>query len=137
MRRVYSFRSYDSLTMRAVAEFVRGFGGPCEVEIRPPRRNNPQNRALHQAFTDLSQQVEWYGQKLPAGVWKRLCVSAWLREKNHKPYMIPALDGVGVDVVYEKTSTLSVKDCSELLEWVYSFGSENNAKFRCGNVEGY
>lgn len=129
MKRVYSFRNYDSLTMRAVAEFVRGFGGPCEVEVREPRRNVAQNAALHAALADVASQVVWHSQKLPAGVWKRLCTSAWLRENGGRPIMVPALDGVGVDVIFEKTSQLTVKECSDLLEWVHAFGAENGVKF--------
>lgn len=115
--------------MRAVAEFVRGFGGPCEVEIREPTRNDPQNRAFHSAVSDIARQVVWHGQKLPAGVWKRLLTSAWLRERGEKPYLIPALDGVGVDVIYERTSKLSVKDMSSLIEWCMAFGAENSVRF--------
>lgn len=136
MKKLFKFQAYNTLTARALVEYIRTFG-PCEVEVREPTRNSEQNAALHQAFTDLAKQVDWYGQKLPAGVWKRLCVSAWLREQGRKPYMVPALDGVGVDVIYEKTSTLSVKDCSALLDWVYSFGSEHNVKFRTREVGPY
>jgi hypothetical protein len=42
-------------------------------------------------------------------VWKRLCMASWLREQGEKPLMIPALDGHGFDVVFEKTSKLSKK----------------------------
>lgn len=128
-KRVYSFRNYDSLTMRAVADFVRGFGGPCEVEVRDPTRNDPQNRAFHSAVSDIARQVVWHGQKLPAGVWKRLLVASWMREQGDRPVMVPALDGIGVDVIYEKTSKLSVKSMSSLIEWSVAFGIENGVKF--------
>lgn len=129
-KRVYSFRNYDSLTMRAVAEFVRGFGGPCEVEVREPTRNDPQNKALHSALTDLAKQAKWKGQSLPAGVWKRLCVAAWMRENGKNPLCVPALDGQGFDVIYERTSKLSVKQCSSLTDWIYALGAELDVKFR-------
>lgn len=128
-KRVYSFRNYDSLTMRAVAEFVRGFGGPCEVEVRDPTRNSEQNRALHAALADIARQATWKGEKLSTDVWKRLALGAWMRESGRQPLMIPALDGKGFDIIYERSSKLSVKECSEFLEWVLALGSELGVKF--------
>lgn len=129
MKRVYKFKSYDSLTMRAVAEYIRGLGQPCEVEIREPTRNTDQNRCLHSALSDLARQAKWHGQSFPAGVWKRLCVASWMRENGHNPMMVPALDGQGFDIVYERTSKLTVKQCSSLTEWIYALGSELGVKF--------
>ena len=34
------------------------------LELRPEKRSDPQNRLLHAALTDISQQVEWMGKKL-------------------------------------------------------------------------
>jgi len=100
----------------------------CTIEEKT--RTLEQNAKLHAMITDISKQVIWCGQKLPLHVWKRLCVAAWLREKNEKPLLVPALDGHGVDIIYEKTSKLGVKQCAELIEWCYMFGSEHNVKFR-------
>jgi len=91
-----------------------------EDKIRTP----DQNARLHAMLGDISKQVEWHGQKFKVGVWKRLCVASWLRECGEKPLMIPAIDGCGVDIIFEKTSKLSVKKTSELIEWVYAFGAE-------------
>jgi hypothetical protein len=40
--------------------------------------------------------------------------------------MIPALDGCGIDVIFEKSSKLGVKKMASLIEWVYMYGAENN-----------
>lgn len=93
----------------------------CAAEIR----NDPQNRRLHAALNDIARQVVWHGQKLPAGVWKRLVTAAWLREEGERPVMVPALDGIGVDVIYERTSKLSKKRMASLIDWVHAFGSEH------------
>lgn len=100
------------------------------VEIKPETRTLAQNAILHAALTDIANQVEWHGKKLDVGVWKRLCVASWLREKKQSPDLIPALDGNGFDVVYEKTSKLTVTQCSELVEWCFAFGAEHGVKFR-------
>ena len=108
------------------------------LEVKPMKRSSPQNRLLHAALTDISQQVEWMGKKLSVDVWKRLCMASWLREKKEQPMLIPALDGNGFDVIFEKTSKLSAAQCSELVEWCFAFGAEHEVKFRCrGLGEGH
>lgn len=89
-------------------------------------RNDEQNRLLHAALNDIARQVQWHGQKLPAGVWKRLCTAAWLREEGERPQMVPALDGIGFDIIYERTSKLSKKRMASLITWVHAFGGEHS-----------
>lgn len=101
----------------------------CEGPFVEEIRNSEQNRKLHAALNDISRCVVWHGQRLPAGVWKRLCTAAWLREEGERPIMVPALDGLGVDVIYERTSKLSIKRMSSLIEWVMAFGSEHEVRW--------
>jgi hypothetical protein len=105
-------------------------GKQLRLEVKKATRNNEQNRLLHAVLTDIANQVEWSGKKFNANIWKRLCVAAWLREKNEKPQLIPALDGNGFDVIYERTSELTTTQCAELIEWCFAFGSEHGVKFR-------
>lgn len=87
-------------------------------------------------FGDLHKQVKWHGQTLSALTWKRLCMASYLREVGERPELIPALDGNGFDVVYERTSKLSVKRGSELIEWVAAFGAEHEIAWtRFGKVD--
>ena len=98
--------------------------------IQKKTRSLDQNAKLHSMLTDISKQVIWHGQKFSMETWKRLCVAAWLREKNERPLLVPALDGAGVDIIYEKTSKLNVSECAELIEWCYAFGAQNGVKFK-------
>lgn len=99
------------------------------VTIREPTRNLDQNAALHAHLSDIAEQVEWHGKRLSLDVWKRLCTAAWLREIGESPEMVPALDGKGFDVIFERTSKLTVKQMSSLLEWVTAFGAQNGVRF--------
>jgi len=110
-------------------------GHKMVLEIKPSTRSLEQNSLLHAVLTDISQQVEWMGKKLSVEIWKRLCMAAWLREKKEQPMLIPALDGNGFDVVFEKTSKLSITQCSELVEWCFAFGVEHGVKFRSRNLD--
>lgn len=124
--------------MHAWAECIKPMlvgGHRLVLEVKPEPRSSEQNRLLHAALTDISQQVEWMGKKLSVEVWKRLCMASWLREKKEQPMLIPALDGNGFDVIFERTSKLSRTQCSELLEWCFAFGAEHEVKFRERGME--
>ncbi len=87
------------------------------------RRNIEQNKKIHAMLSDISRQIKHYEQMYSVDVWKRLTMSAWLREANESPLMIPAIDGNGIDVIFERTSKLSRKRMAEYIEWVYAFGT--------------
>lgn len=102
---------------------------PRHVVIEDEQRDDIQNRILHARLADIAKQVEHHGMKFDLTVWKRLCTAAWLRERGSSIQMIPAIDGKGIDVLYEPTSKLSKKKCAELILWVEAFGSEHSVKW--------
>jgi len=104
------------------------------VTIEEPRRNLLQNAAIHACLTDISEQFEWHGRKLTVDIWKRLCMAAWLREEGEAPDLVPAIDGNGFDVIYTRTSKLTVAQASRFLEWVKMFGAQNGVQFQDDNV---
>lgn len=102
------------------------------VTIEPPKRGLLQNDAIHAKLRDISTQLDWprgSGNKWKLLVWKRLAMASWLREEGECPEMIPALDGNGMDVIYEKTSQLTIAQASRFLEWLTAFGVENGVTF--------
>lgn len=105
------------------------FTKPKKIVIKDLDRSAEQNKLLHARLTDIANQVEHAGRKWDVLVWKRLLTAAWLREAGEQPQMIPALDGHGFDVVYERTSKLSVKQCGELLDWIEAFGGEHQVRW--------
>ena len=98
--------------------------GGVVVTVGKLNRSSDQNRRCHAMLADIARQAEWAGQKFPAEIWKRLCVAAWLRECGGKPMLIPALDGNGVDIIFERTSKLTVKQMASLIEWLFALGAE-------------
>ncbi len=105
------------------------FTKPKKIVIKDMDRSSDQNRALHAMLTDISRQVDHAGKKWDVLIWKRLLTAAWLREAGETPQMIPALDGHGFDVIYERTSKLTVKQCASLLEWITAFGAEHQVRW--------
>jgi hypothetical protein len=102
---------------------------PKKIVISDEDRSSEQNAKLHAMLSDIAKQVEHAGKKWNVLIWKRLCTAAWLREEGESATMIPALDGNGFDVIYERTSKLGIKKCASLITWVEMFGSENQVRW--------
>lgn len=88
------------------------------AEVRDSRRNLDQNARLHALLSDIAESREWAGRKWDVDTWKRLLTGAWMRTRNESPAMLPALDGHGVEVIYQRTSNLTKKECGELIDYI-------------------
>ena len=93
------------------------------VTIHEPTRNLEQNAALWAALSDISKQVEWYGQKLTPEEWKDVFTASLKRQK-----VVPGLDG-GFVVCGLSTSKMGKSEFSQLLDIAYAFGAEKEVKF--------
>lgn len=108
---------------RALACVVEAPAGYV-VEVREPKRSGDQNAALHALLTDIAERCEWAGRRWDVDTWKRLLVGAWTRANREPVLMLPALDGSGVEVVFRRTSTLTKRECSDLLEFINAWCAE-------------
>ena len=93
------------------------------VEIREPTRSLQANAAMWAALADVSEQVDWYGRKLSSEDWKHIFSSS-LKKQN----VAPGLDG-GFVVLGISTSKMTIREMSDLLELIYSFGVEHGVRF--------
>ncbi len=100
-------------------------GHRLQLEIRPEKRSDAQNRLLHACLSEISKQVEWAGAKRDVDTWKRLLTAAWLRTRGEHIEMLPALDGHGVDIVFRRTSQLTKAECAELSEFVMAWAADH------------
>lgn len=94
------------------------------LEIRPEKRSYAQNRRLWAMLTDISAQVDWYGQKLTAEEWKDVFSASLKRTK-----VVPGLDG-GFVVCGQSTSKMTKAEMCELQTLMEAFGVEKGVKFR-------
>ena len=122
-------RSRDDTSALKGLLLATDFTKPKKIIIKDLDRSGEQNKKLHASLTDIANQVEHAGRKWDALIWKRLLTAAWLREAGDQPQMIPAVDGHGFDVVYERTSKLSVKQCADLITWIECFGAEHQVRW--------
>lgn len=94
------------------------------VEIKDRTRSLDQNAKLHCLLSEISKSIPWAGAYRDVDTWKRLLTAAWLRANHEAVEVLPALDGQGVDIVFARTSSLSVKKMIDLIEFVTAWYAE-------------
>lgn len=99
------------------------------VSIFAPKRTLEENSKLHAMLGKISKSQVWAGQKHDIETWKRLLVAAWCRVDGSAVKVLPALDGAGVDIIPVRTSKLSKKECADLIEYIYAWGTEKGIDF--------
>jgi NAD-dependent SIR2 family protein deacetylase len=98
--------------------------GKCPTCGRGRQRTSEQNRLMWAVLTDLSEQVEWYGQKLSKEEWKCVLSAALKKQK-----VVPGIEGDGFVVIGSSTSKMTVAEMTELIELAMAFGAEKGVVF--------
>lgn len=104
-------------------DYIRTAPDGWFVEIREPTRSLQQNAAMWAALTDLSKQVDWYGNKLTPDEWKDVLTASLKGQKA-----VPGIEG-GFVVLGARTSKMTIKEMSDLLELAMAFGAERGVRF--------
>ena len=113
--------SHEIARQRAI-DAVRAAPAGYVIEIREPTRTLDQNALLWPLLTEVSRQVDWYGQKLTEDEWKDVFTAGLRKQKA-----VPGIDG-GFVMVGSKTSRMNKREFSELVELIYAFGAERGVK---------
>ena len=108
------------------ARWVQVAPAGTRIEFKKPVRSLPQNDKLWAMLTELSQQLEWHGQKLTPDDWKDVLTAGLKRELR----MVPNADNDGFVMLGMRTSRMSKEELSELLEFVAAFGARHQVTFR-------
>ncbi|KKS35462.1 MAG: NinB protein [Parcubacteria group bacterium GW2011_GWE2_42_14] len=74
-------------------------------------------------LTDISSQVDWYGNKLTKEEWK-IVLTAGLKQQK----VVPGLDG-GFVAIGSSTSKMSIAEMADLITLGYAFGNEKGVKW--------
>lgn len=94
------------------------------VRISEPTRSLEANALLHAELQEISRLVKWGGSLQDIETWKRLLTAAWMRATDRKVTLLPALEGGGFDVLYQRTSTLGKGEMSELIEYTKAWKAD-------------
>lgn len=98
-------------------------GQRMQVVVRKEKRSNAQNAKMWAMLTEVSQQVEWHGQRLEPEEWKDFFTAALKRQK-----VIPGMDG-GFVVLGSSTRLMEKAEMSDLIEMMYAFGADKGVVF--------
>ena len=104
-------------------EWLSTGGGHLVMEVKPEARSDRQNRRLWAMLTDISRQVDWYGQTLTQDEWKDVFTAAMKRQK-----VVPGLDG-GFVVCGQRTSRMTKPEMAELQTLMEAFAAEREVQF--------
>ena len=100
-------------------------GYAVELAVKPIKntRSVQANNCMWAALSDISRQVDWYGNKLSAENWKEV-ISAGLKQQR----AVPGIEG-GFVVLGVRTSRMGIKEMGAMIEMCYAFGSQQGVKF--------
>lgn len=99
------------------------------LTVKPETRSTAQNAMLHAMLQDVADQVPWAGKKRDVTTWKRLMTAAWLRARGDQVVILPAIDGHGVDIIFERTSRMTKAQVSELCDFIGAWAVERGVEF--------
>lgn len=98
-------------------------GHRLTLELKPEKRSDAQNRRLWAMLTEISRQVDWYGQKLAPEDWKHVFSAALAKQK-----VVPGLDG-GFVVLGQSTSKMTKAEMSDMQTLMEAFGAQHDVQF--------
>lgn len=108
-----------------IARWAAGVPDGTTVEFRSPRRTLDQNALLWSLLSQISKQVDWYGQKLTSEDWKDVLTASLRRAR-----VVPGIDPGTFVPLGMRTSQMTKEELNMLIELIYAFGAEHNVKFR-------
>lgn len=108
-----------------IATWARSVPVGTTVEFRAPRRSSDQNALMWSLLTQISKQVDWYGQKLTPDDWKDVLTASLRRTR-----VVPGIDAGTFVPLGMRTSQMTKAEISDLLELIQAFGAERGVKFR-------
>lgn len=103
------------------------------VTVSEPTKKRIQEEKYHAMAGDIARQCLFMGKKHDLDDWKRLLVDAFAKVMrdagtpiHHDGRVLPSLDYERVVQLGIQTKDFYVKEAAEFIEYLYSYGAENN-----------
>lgn len=96
------------------------------VEFKAHKRSTDQNSKMWAMLTEVAEQATHMGQRYTPDQWKILFMYACGREVQ----FLPGLDGKTFLPWGQSTSNLSKEEMTDLIEFIFAWGAENDITFR-------
>ena len=88
--------------------------------IKKNRRSLGQNAMMWAILSNISDQVEWHGERLSKRDWKWVFTAAIRKQR-----MVPGIEG-GMVFLGEPTSGMSKKEMADMIDLMLSFGNDHD-----------
>ena len=124
------FLTSDHKSRSLACEFILNQPGKLIITVDEPKRSLVRNAQLHAILQDIAEQVCWHGEYYDIDDWKRMLTAGWMRATGRSVKFVPAVDGSGTDVLYQRTSKLTEAECRELIQYIYAWGVDQNVRFK-------
>jgi hypothetical protein len=95
------------------------------IEFKRSKRTLPQNDLMWARLTEISRQVEWYGQMLTNDDWKEMFTASLKKQR-----VVPGLDAGTFVVLGMRTSDMSAEEMGNLLDLIDAFAAERGVSFK-------
>jgi hypothetical protein len=106
-------------------------GRVLRVTVGEPKRSHEQNDRMWAMLTEVSEQLEWpvdgRMRKLSAEEWKDVLTAGLKREQK----VAQGIDG-GFVILGQRTSQMTKRELSDLMELIAAFGAERGVVFSEG-----
>ncbi len=104
------------------------------VTFKGPTRTLPQNDRMWAMLTDIvKQKKEIDGRTFATEEWKAIFMEAL----GHEQRFLPSLDGKRFVPLGQSSSDLTKEDMSDLIEYLFAWGAENNVRWSDPALRGY
>lgn len=125
----------DDVRLRAM-EAVRDAPDNYTVTIAPQVKKREQEEKYHAMIGDIARQVEYAGRKWDAADFKRLLIDEFAEEMrqagtplHHDSRVVPSFDGRRIVQLGIQSRQFYVKEASDFVEYLYSFGAQHNVRW--------
>ena len=109
-----------------VARWAHGVPVGTRIEFKETKRSVPQNDRFWALLTDIAAEMKKRGRDHDVSQWKTIFMAAFGLEVK----FLPSLDQKTFIPLGHSSSDLSVKEMSDLMEWMAAWAAENNVPLR-------
>lgn len=115
-------------------EWVRKAPLGSRLDFKGPARTLEQNDRMWAMLTDIVKQHKTVnGTRYSTDEWKIMFLEALGREQD----LLPKLDGSGFFATGYSSSNLSIPEMSDLIEFMFAWGAENDVRWSDPALESY
>lgn len=113
-----------------VARWAHGVPVGTRIEFKETKRSVPQNDRFYAMLTDIAAEMKKRGRDHDVAQWKTIFMAAFGLEVK----FLPSLDQKTFIPLGHSSSDLSVKEMSDLMEWMAAWAAENGITLKDTNT---